>query len=131
MESGCQVITNLVGNVDDEDEENLSKTTNSNLVKVSSKDEVEGRIRRNSQSIEQIISVDVLSEESIEKMSPNTKRKYLLSKRQFAIESKFNESRIVVTDFVVKELNEDEDYEQQPSPAGVAMKRVSSYGIIF
>ena len=92
------------------------------------KGEIEGRIRRNSQSLGQIIPVEMISDESFEKMSPNSKKRYLLNKRCYSIESAFSSSKIIVTDCEIKEVDDDNNI---PSPTATSLKRVSSYGIVF
>lgn len=88
------------------------------------------RIKRNSQSNGMYISVELLNEETTERLSQDLKKKYILTKREVSIDSVFNNSQILVSELHVSEKHiSDNDNSYNFRSSGI--KRVPSYSVIF
>uniref|UniRef100_A0A6C0BE08 Uncharacterized protein n=1 Tax=viral metagenome TaxID=1070528 RepID=A0A6C0BE08_9ZZZZ len=79
-------------------------SSESNILSVSqyfSKD-IDERIKRKSQNLGQLSPVEILSDDSFEQIYNN--KTYILNQCKYSIESRFNNSSIIVTDLSIKEV---------------------------
>lgn len=79
------------------------KLNKNNQCKKQKSDDIKTRLRRNSQSNGIYIPVEILNEETTEQLSPDLKKKFVLTKRELSIDSIFNNSQILVSELHISE----------------------------
>ena len=100
MERSCQFgNNNTLGKLSSsiENETLILKTVSTD------RNDVECKIRKNSQSLGQLSPIEIISDESFRQLSPDSKKTYLLHKKTYSLESRFNTSTILVTDYDITE----------------------------